>query len=65
MQAGDAIVGCPCERQASFRGLDLGRGRLRPLFGGQGGGARGTGAGGEIVAVEHDERLALADLIAW
>ena len=27
--------------------------------------ARGTGAGGEIVAVEHDERLALADPIAW
>ena len=36
-----------------------------PLFGGKGRCARGTGAGGEIVAVEHDERLAFADPIAW
>jgi hypothetical protein len=57
-------VGRAGEGQASFRGLELGCGRLRPLFGAKGRRVRGTGAGGEIVAVEHDERLAFADLIA-
>ena len=36
LQAGDAIVGRACEGQASFRGQELGCGRLRPLFGGKG-----------------------------
>jgi hypothetical protein len=65
LQAGDAIVGGAREGQTRFRGQELGCGRPRPLFGGQGGCACGAGAGGEIVAVEHDERLAFADLIAW
>ena len=64
LQPGDAIVGRPCEDEASFRGLDLGCGGLRALLGGKGCRARGTGTGREIAAVEHDERLAGAYPIA-
>ena len=65
LQAGDAIVGRACEGEASFRGQELGCGSVRTLFGGKGRRARGTCAGGKIVAIEHDERLAFADPIAW
>ena len=36
LEAGDAIVRRACESQPSLRGFELGVGRLRPLFGGQG-----------------------------
>ena len=65
LQAGDAIVGRARKGEAGFRGLELGCGRLHALIGGKRRGACGASGGGEIAAVERDERLACADPIAW
>ena len=53
------------EGQAACDGLELGCRRLDPCSAASAAERRGTGTGGEIVAGEHDERLAFADPIAW